>query len=101
MAGYLIWERTLGLPGSNGGAVGAFFLGVVCAVGGCSSRASRVAFAGTLALVPFGLLIPFCTGKQMITAVGGLAVMVFGLAAGAILAWQLRRERRTHEPTSH
>lgn len=101
LAGYLIWEKTLGLPGSSGGAVGSFFLGVLCAVAGCSSRAGRVAFAGTMALVPFGLLIPFCTGKQMNTAVGGLAVMVFGLAAGAILAWQLRHERRNHEPASH
>jgi hypothetical protein len=101
MAGYLIWEKTLGLPGSIGGAIACFFLGVVCAVGGFCSRAERVAFAGTMALVPFGLLIPFCTGKQMITAVGGLAVMVAGLAAGAILAWQLRRERTNDEPTSH
>jgi hypothetical protein len=101
VAGYLIWEKTLGLPGSTGGAIACFFLGVLCAVAGCSSRAGRVAFAGTMALVPFGLLIPFCTGKQMITSVGGLAVMVAGLAAGAILAWQLRGERRDHELASH
>jgi len=101
VAGYLVWERTLGLPGSTGGAVACFFLGVLCAVIGCSRREARAAFAGTVALIPFGLLIPFCPGKPMITAVGGLAVLVAGLTAAAILAWQLRGERRGHEPAAH
>jgi hypothetical protein len=101
VAGYLVWERTLGLPGSTGGAIACFFLGVVCAVIGCSRREARAAFAGTVALVPFGLLIPFCPGKPTITAVGGLAVLVAGLTAAAILAWQLRGERRDHEPAPH
>src|SRR6476646_6841180 len=50
MAGYLIWEKILGLPGSTGGAIACFFLGILCTVAGSSSRADRVAFAGTLAL---------------------------------------------------
>src|SRR5262245_27040312 len=36
-AGYLVWEKTLGLPGSTGGAILCFFLGALCAVVGCSS----------------------------------------------------------------
>jgi hypothetical protein len=34
MAAYLIWEKTLGLPGSTGGAIACFFLGVLFAVTG-------------------------------------------------------------------
>jgi hypothetical protein len=101
LAGYLIWEKKLGLPSSTVGGVACYFLGVLCAVLGLTHRNRRVYFAGALALIPFGLVIPLCTGKPMVTAVGGLALVVAGLAGAAILAWQLHVSRRDHEPATH
>jgi hypothetical protein len=101
LAGYLVWEKKLGLSSSTVGGVACYFLGVLCAVLGLTHRNRRVYFAGAVAFIPFGLLIPLCPGKPMVTAVGGLALVVAGLAGAAILAWQLHVSRRDHEPATH
>jgi hypothetical protein len=101
VVGYLVWVKALGLPSSTGMASACFFVGVMCAVAGLSSRAARGAFGVALAMVPLGLLLPFCTGKEMSGALVGLALMVAGVATGTILALQLRVQRRSHEPASH
>jgi hypothetical protein len=52
--------------------------------------------AGAIALIPLGLIIPFCSSRQTLLA-GGVAMMAAGLMAALIQAYQLRAARRYHE----
>ena len=94
VAGYLLWAKTFGLAPGVVGAVACYFLGITCFLLGLSARARRVYFAGAVSLIPFGLMTPLFGNPQMVAAVGGLAVLFAGLAAAAILAWQLRTSQR-------
>jgi hypothetical protein len=94
VAVYYLWARKFDLVNGSPGAVACFFVGVMCILMGLSGRARRVYFAGAVSLIPFGLVIPLCGDKQMVAAVGGLAVLVAGLTGAAILAWQLRSGQR-------
>jgi hypothetical protein len=87
---YFLWARQFGVVRGAPGSVACLFLGIMCLVLALSSPARRVYLAGTASLTPFGLVIPLCHDQQTVIAVGGLAVMVAGLAAAAILAGQLR-----------
>jgi len=98
---YFVWVRKFGLVHGPPGVVAVFFLGIICLVLGLSRRQRRVAFAGALALIPYALVAPLCSSHQQAIGVGGLAVMVAGLAAAAIMAWQLDASRREHEPATH
>ncbi len=92
----IVWERSLGLPqGAVRGA--AFFIaGVMCLALSFTSPARRAYCAGAVALMPLSLALPLCTEPQIVLAGGG-AMMVAGLVAGGIMAWQLRTQGRGHE----
>jgi hypothetical protein len=94
LAVYFLWARKFDLVNGPPGAVACFFLGVMCILVGLSGRARRVYFAGAVSLIPFALVIPLCHNKHAVAALGGLAVMVAGLAGAAIPAWQLRTGQR-------
>jgi len=93
LAVYVLWARQFGLVNGSPGAVACFFLGLLCAVVGLSSRTRRVYLAGAAALVPFGLVVPLCGGQHLVAAAGGLAVAIAGLVAAAVMASQLRAAR--------
>jgi hypothetical protein len=56
--------------------------------------------AATVALVPYGIVVPLCSPRERLIY-GGCAVMLAGLVAAAIQASQLLQARRHHEPTPH
>lgn len=93
LAVYLLWARTFGaMRGTPGAGAPCYFLGVMCILMGLSARARRVYFAGAVSLIPFGLIIPLLANQQQVAAAGGLAVLVAGLAAAGLMAWQLRTD---------
>jgi len=91
----ILWERWLGLPTAVVRGAGMFFVGVMCIPIALSSRNRRLALAATVSLAPYGLALPLLSHDQR-AVVGGAAVVVAGLAAAAIMAWQLRAEGRNH-----
>ncbi len=92
----LVWERGLGLPARPVRGAGFIFAGVLCLILALSSRQRRVALAATVALVPFGLVLPLCSPQQVAVAGGG-AVALAGAVAAAVLALQLRAESTRRE----
>src|SRR5262249_3373527 len=94
LAVYFLWAKRSGLVQGAPGAVACFFLGIMCLLLALSAPARRVYFAGTVSLMPFGLVIPLCANQQAVAAVGDLAVVLAGLTAATILAWQLRTSQR-------
>jgi hypothetical protein len=94
LAVYLLWAKRSGLVQGAPGAVACFFLGILCLLLALSAPARRVYFAGTVSLIPFALVVPLCANQQAVAAVGGLAVVLAGLTAATILAWQLRTSQR-------
>jgi hypothetical protein len=100
LAVYSLWARRFGLVQGPPGAVACFFLGIMCLLLALSAPARRIYLAGTVSLMPFGLAMPLCANQQAVAAVGGLAVVLAGLTAATILAWQMRTTQRHHEPTA-
>lgn len=99
MVALLAWERQLGLPRLAVRGAALFVAGVACLAVAASGRSRRVYAAAAVALVPFGAVLPLCTGAQVGVA-GGFAMIGAGLAAAGILAWQLRAEG-AHERAAH
>jgi hypothetical protein len=93
LAVYFPWARRSGLMHGASGAAACFFLGLACLLLALTAPARRVYLAGAVSLMPFGLVVPLCPNPQAVATVGGLAVMVAGLTAAAIMAWQLRTSR--------
>jgi hypothetical protein len=100
MVGLILWEKKLGLPHGVVRGTMSFVMGLMLVPLALSSRARRSGLGVSLAFMPYGLLYPLCTRSQA-GVVGGLAVIVAGLAASAIMACQLRADRRDHEPATH
>jgi hypothetical protein len=100
MVGSIIWEKKLGLPHEVVRGTMLLVMGIMLVPLALSSRARRSALGASLALMPYGLLYPLCTRSQA-GVIGGLAVIVAGLSASAIMAYQLRADRRDHAPTTH
>jgi hypothetical protein len=100
MVSLIFWEKKLELPHVVVRGTALFMVGIMLVPVALSSRARRSALGASLALVPYGLLYPLCTRNQA-GVVGGLAVIVAGLSASAIMAYQLRADRDDHEPTTH
>jgi hypothetical protein len=96
VAGYIFWGIYAGLSVASLKGAGMFSFGLVCGVLAVTSPARRMYLAGTLVLIPLGLIIPFCSSRQTLLA-GGLAMMAAGLVAASIQAYQLRAARRDHE----
>jgi hypothetical protein len=93
LALYFIWVKQFGLVHGPPGIVAVFFLGLICLLLGLTGRQRRACLAGAVALIPYALVAPLCGGQQQAIAIGGLAVMLAGLMAAAIMAWQLRGSR--------
>lgn len=93
---YVLWGQRAGLSLASLKGAAMVSFGLVCAVLALSSPARRFYFAGTLALVPLGLVLPYCSSRETLLA-GGLAMSVAGLIAALIQAAQLRAARRNHE----
>jgi hypothetical protein len=96
VGGYMFWgiHAGLSLDTLKGAAMVAF--GLIWGVLGLSSPARRAYLAAPLALIPLGLVFPFCSSQQTMIA-GGLAMMAAGLIAALIQASQLRAAGRSHE----
>jgi hypothetical protein len=92
MAGlFLVWGRRSGVPTSLlGGAVVAF-TGVLCIVLALTAVGRRSSFVAGVALIVYGLIIPVSTPAQVVLG-GGVAMMLTGLGAAAIQAYQLRAQ---------
>jgi hypothetical protein len=97
LALYFVWVRTFGLVHGPPGIVAIFFLGLICLCWGLTARQRRVCLAGAVSLIPYALVAPLCGSRQQSLAVGGFAVVLAGLMAAAIMAWQLRDSRGSHE----
>jgi hypothetical protein len=95
----IFWEKKLGLSHVVVRGTTLFMMGIMLVPVALSSRARRSALGASLALMPYGLLYPLCTRSQA-GVVGGLAVIVAGLSAWAIMAFQLRADRRDHAPAT-
>ena len=93
---YILWGQRAGLSVASLKGLGMVAFGLVCAVLALSSPARRWYWAGTLALIPLGLILPFCSSRQTLIAGGG-AMMAAGLLGALIQAWQLRAVGRNHE----
>jgi hypothetical protein len=100
MASLVAWEKKLGLSHAVVQGAGLFVLGLMLLPLALSSRARRSGLGASLALMPYGLVLPLCTRSQA-GVVGGLAVIAAGLAASAMMAYQLRADGRGHEPATH
>lgn len=100
VGGYMFWgiKAGLSLDTLKGAAMVSF--GLFWGALGLSSRARRPNLAAALALIPLGLVLPFCSSQQTMIA-GGFAVMAAGLFAALIQASQLRAARRDHERNAH
>jgi hypothetical protein len=96
----ILWEKKFGLPHVVERGTALFVMGIMLVPVALSSRARRSALSASLALIPYGLLYPLCTRSQA-GMVGGLAVIVAGLSASAIMAYQLRADRGDDETTTH
>jgi hypothetical protein len=100
MAGLIVWEKQLGLPSVAVRGAAMFLLGLMLIPLALTSRTRRSGLGVSFALIPYGLVYPLCTRSQA-GVVGGLAVIAAGLAASAIMAYQLRADRSFHEPATH
>jgi len=92
----ILWEKWLGLPARPVRGAAFIIFGAMCLVLSLSGRQRRVYLAATTTLVPFGIALPFCSPQQ-VAFVGGVAVVMGGVVAASILAWQLRSERGNRE----
>jgi hypothetical protein len=101
LAIYFIWVKQFGLVHGPPGIVAVFFLGIICLLLGLTARQRRVLLAGAVALIPYALVAPLCGSHPQAIAVGGLAVMVAGLMAAWIMAWQLRGSGGNRESATH
>jgi len=99
-AGLILWEKWLKLPAMPVRGAAFIIAGAMCLAVALSSRQRRVYLALTVALVPFGIAVPLCSPQQR-ALVGGVAVMVAGIVTAAIMAGQLRAERRDRERATH
>ena len=93
----LLWQKWLELPakpvyGAACIATGLVFFGISLV-----SRRRRVFMAVFVALVPFGIALPLCSGQQSVYVVGGIMEIVVGAVAAGIMAGQLRAERSIRE----
>jgi len=93
LAVLIAWEKWLHLPHLVVRGAALFIAGVACLVVGLTARGQRVALAAAVALIPFGLAAPTLSPAGL-AVVGGLLMAVAGLVAAAILALQLRADRR-------
>ncbi|HVR87109.1 MAG TPA: hypothetical protein VMU54_22480 [Planctomycetota bacterium] len=98
--GYLLWLKSLGFSLDLAAPSVVFVLGLLCIVLGLSSPGRRAAFGAALCAIPLGLVGSLLKGWK-VGVVGGLAITLAGIAAGAIMAWQLAREKASHDPVSH
>jgi hypothetical protein len=87
----IAWEKWLGLPAKPVRGAALIIAGAMCFVLSLSGRHRRAWMAATAALVPFGIALPLCSPRQVAGA-GGIAVIVAGAVAAAIMAGQLRAE---------
>ena len=100
IAGYILWGKQVGLSVASLKGAGMVAFGLVSGVLALSSPARRFYLAGVVALIPLGLVIPFCSSRQTLLA-GGVAMIVAGLMAAGIQAWQLRDLGRNHDGFTH
>ncbi len=96
VGGYIFWGIKVGLSIATLKGAAMVSFGLVWAVLGLSSPARRPYLAGALALIPLGLVFPFCSSNQTMIF-GGLAMMIAGSLAALIQAYQLSATRRVHE----
>ncbi len=96
---YTFWGKRMGLSVASLKGAGMVSFGLVLVVLALSSPARRFHLAGAMAVIPLGLVIPFCSSQQTLVA-GGLAMMAAGLMAALIQTSQLRAVRRDHERTA-
>jgi hypothetical protein len=92
----ILWEKWLRLPALPVRGAAFVVAGAMCLVLALTSRQRRVYAAATVALVPFGLALPLCSPQQ-VAMIGGCAMIAAGVVAAAIMAGQLRAERRDRE----
>lgn len=92
----ILWEKVLALPAMPVRGAAFIIAGAMCLLLALSSRQRRAGIAATVALVPYGIALPLCSEQQR-ALVGGVAVIVAGIVAAAILAVQLRAEGNAHE----
>ena len=97
---YLAWARSVGEPTRMTEALAVSLAGGLCAVLAMTGPGRRSLFAAAATLIAYGLVLPFCSPRQVVVA-GGVAVALAGLAGAAIQAWQLRAIGGGHEPAAH
>jgi hypothetical protein len=100
MLGYIFWGMSRGFSPFVLAGAAEFFFGMACAGLALTSPGRRMYLAATVALVPYGIVVPLCSPRERLIY-GGCAVMLAGLVAAAIQASQLLQARRHHEPTPH
>lgn len=89
---YVVWQRHAGISaGIIAGGACVRFSGVGCALLAITSPARRYYWGYAFSLVLWGLAFPHESLRQ-IAASGGIACMLAGGLAAAIVAWQLRDE---------
>jgi hypothetical protein len=100
MLGYSFWGMSRGFSPFVLAGAAEFFFGLACAGLALTSPGRRMYLGATAALVPYGIVIPLCSSREIVIY-GGCAIMLAGLVAAAIQAGQLFHARRPHEPTPH
>jgi hypothetical protein len=100
VGGYMFWGIHVGLSLAALKGAGMVSFGLAWGVLGLSSPARRPYLAAAAALIPLGLVFPFCSSQQTMIA-GGLAMMAAGLIAALIQSYQLRAAGRNHEPNAN
>jgi len=90
VAGYLQWEKRLGMPREMVGAAAVFFVGVAALAVALTDRRRVSYLAAAVPLMAFGLAIPLLTRNQVILA-GGVCLSAACLSAAVIQTVQLRR----------
>jgi len=97
---FLLWARRTGAPILMIGGAAVSMIGGLCAVLALTSPGRRYWLASAIVLIAFGLVLPFCSPRQ-VAVVAGASLAICGLATAAIQAGQLRRIERDHEPATH
>jgi hypothetical protein len=90
---WLVWSRvtgTIDLP--SAGAAAVFFVGVGLVYVGIADANWRKYLTGSLALIAYGCIMPSLAPRE-VALYGAAVLIVGGLGAAAIVAWQLRRDQ--------
>jgi hypothetical protein len=93
--GYWMWGESMGVSARLAGATAVFLAGVGLIPWGLSSRGQRPELGAAIALILYGVAIPFVSARGVVVG-AGITLAICGLAMAAIQSYQLRTAGGAH-----